>query len=190
MGEEVLWGRYETDPSRMGKERLSWIVVDKDEESVCLLCKYGIAGNSYHRKHEEVTWEDCDLRKVLNSREFTRIFSRQEKNRMLETDGDLVTLLTVKQALEYFTTDDERTMCITEAARRRGVNVDRLSHEDVWFNRSYSYSWWWLRGAPGEKAITAPIIDLEGQVCPAVRPVNKPSGANRPVIRVRLCVSR
>ena len=105
---------------------------------------------------------------------------------MLETDGDLVTLLTVKQALEYFTTDDERTMCITEAARRRGVNVDRLSHEDVWFNRSYSYSWWWLRGAPGEKAITAPIIDLEGQVCPAVRLVNKPSGAIRPVIRVRL----
>ena len=186
VGDEAFWGRYETDPSRIGKERLSWIVVDKDEESVSLLCKFGIAGSSYHRKHEEVTWEDCDLRKVLNSGEFTRIFSRQEKNRMLETDGDLVTLLTVKQALEYFTTDDERTMCITEAARRRGVNVDRLSHEDVWFNRSYSYSWWWLRGAPGEKAITAPIIDLEGQVCPAVRPVNKPSGAIRPVIRVRL----
>ena len=105
---------------------------------------------------------------------------------MLETDGDLVTLLTAQQALEYFQTDEERTMSITEAAKKQGVNADRLSHEEVWFDQNYSYSWWWLRGSPGEKAITAPIIDLDGRLCPAVRPVNKPSGAIRPVIRVRV----
>ena len=186
VGDEVLWGHYETDTSKMGKERMSWLVVDRDDEAVWLLSKYGIAGNSYHRKHEEVTWEDCDLRKILNSEEYTGIFSRQEKSRMLETDGDLVTLLTAQQALEYFQTDEERAMSITKAAKKQGVNADRLSHEKVWFDQNYSYSWWWLRGSPGEKAITAPIIDLDGRLCPAVRPVNKPSGAIRPVIRVRV----
>jgi hypothetical protein len=174
------------DTSKMGKEHVPWIVVDKDDESVLLLSRYGIAGNSYHRKHKEVTWEDSDLRKVLNSEEYTGIFSRQEKGRMLETDGDLVTLLTAEQALEYLPTDEDRTMSITEAAKKQGVNVDRLSHEVVWFDQNYSYSWWWLRGALGEKAITAPIIDLEGRLCPALRPVNKPSGAIRPAIRVRI----
>ena len=186
VGDEVLWGHFEMDTSKMGKEHVPWIVVDKDDESVLLLSRYGIAGNSYHRKHEEVTWEDSDLRKVLNSEEYTGIFSRQEKEQMLETDGDLVTLLTAEQALEYFPTDEDRTMSITEAAKKQGVNVDRLSHEVVWFDQNYSYSWWWLRGASGEKAITAPIIDLEGRLCPALRPVNKPSGAIRPAIRVRI----
>ena len=186
VGDEVLWGHFEMDTSKMGKEHVPWIVVDKDDESVLLLSRYGIAGNSYHRKHEEVTWEDSDLRKVLNSEEYTGIFSRQEKEQMLETDGDLVTLLTAEQALEYFPTDEDRTMSITEAAKKQGVNVDRLSHEVVWFDQNYSYSWWWLRGASGEKAITAPIIDLEGRLCPALRPVNKPSGAIRPAIRVRV----
>ena len=186
VGDEVLWGHFEMDTSKMGKEHMPWIVVDKDDESVLLLSRYGIAGNSYHRKHKEVTWEDSDLRKVLNSEEYNGIFSRQEKEQMLETDGDLVTLLTAEQALEYFPTDEDRTMSITEAAKRQGVNVDRLSHEVVWFDQNYSYSWWWLRGAPGEKAITAPIIDLEGKLCPALRPVNKPSGAIRPAIRVRI----
>ena len=103
---------------------------------------------------------------------------------MLETDGDLVTLLTAEQALEYFPTDEDRTMSITEAAKKQGVNVDRLSHEVVWFDQNYSYSWWWLRGAPGQEAVTAPIVEMDGSIRMAERAVNKPKGAIRPMVWV------
>ena len=51
-GDEVLWGRYETDPSKFGKERLTWIVIENEPGRIRLLSKFGIAGGYYHQKHE------------------------------------------------------------------------------------------------------------------------------------------
>ncbi len=186
VNDHVLWGRYETDPSTFGKERLSWIVLAKDNNRICLLTEEGIAGNSYHRKHEAVSWEHCDLRRLLNSDSFLDTFSKYERNCLVTTDGDLVSLLTVKQAKKYFSDDEDRTISITQAAMQKGTNADRLSHRKVWYDKKYSYSWWWLRGESGEQAVTAPIVDLDGTICPDTKAVNKPSGAIRPVIWVQI----
>ncbi len=184
VGEEVLWGRWETDPGRPGKERLSWTVIAKEPGRVCLLSRFGIAGSYYHRKHEAVSWEESDLRKRMNSEEYTRMFSSYEMKSLLEEDGDYLTLLTVEQLMDLYPLQQDRVLAVTEAARRQGTNADRLSHYEIWFDQMYCYSWWWLRGAPAEKSITAPIVNMDGSVSMTKKPVNKPSGAVRPVLWV------
>ena len=184
VGDEVLWGRWETDPGRPGKERLSWTVIAKEPGGVCLLSRFGIAGSYYHRKHEAVSWEESDLRKRMNSEEYTRMFSSYEMKCLLKKDGDYLTLLTVEQLMDLYPLQQDRVLAVTEAARRQGTNADRLSHYEIWFDQMYCYSWWWLRGAPGEKSITAPIVNMDGSVSMTKKPVNKPSGAVRPVLWV------
>ena len=184
VSDEVLWGRYETDTSAIGRERLEWIVIGREGEKVCLLTKYGIAGGYYHQKHTEVSWEDSDLRARLNSGEFTGMFSRYEMRHILEEDGDIVSLLPADRAAEVFATDEERIMSITAAAEKQGVNADRVSHDKVWFDRLYCSSWWWLRGEPGQEAVTAPIVEMDGSIRMAERAVNKPRGAVRPMVWV------
>ena len=184
VGDEVLWGRWETDPGRPGKERLSWTVIAKEPGRVCLLSRFGIAGSYYHRKHEAVSWEESDLRKRMNSEEYTRMFSSYEMKSLLEEDGDYLTLLTVEQLMDLYPLQQDRVLAVTEAARRQGTNADRLSHYEIWFDQMYCYSWWWLRGAPAEKSITAPIVNMDGSVSMTKKPVNKPSGAVRPVLWV------
>ena len=168
VGEEVLWGRWETDPGRPGKERLSWTVIAKEPGRVCLLSRFGIAGSYYHRKHEAVSWEESDLRKRMNSEEYTRMFSSYEMKSLLEEDGDYLTLLTVEQLMDLYPLQQDRVLAVTEAARRQGTNADRLSHYEM----------------PGEKSITAPIVNMDGSVSMTKKPVNKPSGAVRPVLWV------
>ena len=185
-GDEVLWGRYETDPSKFGKERLTWIVIENEPGRIRLLSKFGIAGGYYHQKHEAVSWEDCDLRARLNSEEFTGIFSSHEKKHLLPVEGDLLSLLTVGEVEELFPLQQDRLCAITESAKKSGVNSDRLSHYEVWFDKQYCYSWWWLRGASGEVSITAPIVEMDGLIRLSEKPVNKPSGAIRPVIWVEV----
>ena len=186
VGDEVCWGRFETNPSHPGREKLTWIVVEKNEDSVRLLCRDGIAGSWYHQKHAPVSWQDSDLRAFLKSGLFENMFIPYEKSRMLTDDGDLITLLTVQQAMQYFRTDDDRRLAITEAARAQGTNVGRLAQSHDNYRSGYQCSWWWLKGSPALQDITAPIVTAQGKVETGKKYVNKPGGAIRPVIRVKL----
>ena len=181
-GSEVLWGRFKTDPSGLGRQRLGWIVIAKDKEKVCLVTREGIDAGCYYQKHQSVSWEESDLRKRLNSEAFLNAFSKYEKQKLLLVEDDYVTLLTVKQAMEAFPSQAERVLCVTPEAVRRGANADPVTHHSVWYGKGYCYSWWWLRGEKNQKSVTAPIVDLEGNVLTDRKVVNKPDGAIRPVL--------
>ena len=190
VGDSVLFGRYETDPSKAGTEQLAWTVIQKDADRLCLLSMFGIAPGAYHKKHEAVTWEDCDLRRRLNSDEFPDMFSRQEKEILVPADSgtgqDLITLLSIHELEDAFPAKKERVCASTQSAVRQGVNADRLSHYDVWFDQQYCYSWWWLKQEEGQSSVTAPIVDMDGSVLKDQKPVNKPGGAIRPVVWVQV----
>ena len=186
VGDEVLWGRYETDPKRPGKERLTWIVVRREADRVCLLCRSGIAGSSYHHKHEEIDWESSDLRSWLNSKQFTSIFSRYEAPAVIPENGDRITLPDVADAMEFFSNDNERELAITPAAQLSGTNINTLSKHHEWDLKGYRSSWWWLRGDAGQKKVTAPIVTVDGTIELSEKAVNKPNGAVRPMIWIRL----
>ena len=181
-GDEVLWGQYETDQIRPGKERLKWIVLRKDGSEVLLITKEGIAGSSYHRRHEAVSWEKCGLKEMLDSEMFPGMFTRYEKEAM---EGG-ITLLTAVEARKYFNTDQDRELTVTAAARSGGTNTNSPSKHHYWDMKGYRTSWWWLRGEDGVEMITAPIVTVDGTIEEDTKYVNKPGGAIRPVIRLHI----
>ncbi len=186
VGDRVLWGRFETDPGHLGKERLCWIVINKEEDFITLLAEKGIAGGVYHHKHQEISWENCDLRKHLNSDVFTGMFSKYEAADIVPQNGDILSLLTVDEAESFFDSDKDRELAITEKARRDGTNTNVMSYHNYWGVKGYSSSWWWLRGETGRSDICAPIVTVDGTISQEEKAVNKPNGAIRPVIRVKM----
>ena len=184
VGDIVYWGRDDTDYDHFGEERLTWIVIRRTEGAICLLSEKGLSGSPYHQKHEAVTWEDSDLRALLQSEAFTDMFSKDEAAVMQKKDGDLITLLTAAEAGEFFETDLSRELAITQAAEASGTNINTLSQDNYWGMKGYHSSWWWLKGKPGQKEIYAPIVTVDGIISEKEKEVNRPNGAIRPVIWV------
>ncbi len=182
VGDEVYWGHFNTDNTIPGKERLTWIVIEREGDEICLLTKEGIAGSYYNQKHEPVTWEDSDLRALLNSKEMLDSFSRYEKQNLLEKDGDILTLITEEQAESVFSSDEERVLFITEVAQDKGTNTNNLSKANNWDYKDRKSSWWWLKGSDDEPDIYAPIVTVDGVIVEGSKAVNKPAGAIRPVL--------
>ena len=181
VGEEVLWGHFETD-GKPGKERLAWIVVARSGDNVCLLAKEGIGGYWYNQKYEAVSWENSDIRRYLNSYEYMSMFSKYELPDVESRDDDYISLLTADEAQRFFSSDEERQLNITEEARLHNTNVNTLSKVNEWDMKGYRSSWWWLRGNKGEASIYAPVVTVDGNVATTEKEVNRTGGAIRPVI--------
>ena len=70
--------------------------------------------------------------------------------------------------------------------RPPGVNTNRYVKNSQGDQKGYDSSWWWLRGTNEEGEMTAPIVDYDGEILLDTKYVNKPKGAIRPVIWVKL----
>lgn len=186
VGDVVKFGHYNTKINNPGKERLTWEVVKRQDDRLCLMCEYGIAGSYYNQHHQEITWEDSDIRKLINSKEFTGSFSGKEADIILQNDGDMLTLLTPEEAEEIFENDEARQIAITDVAARNGVNINTPSKVNNWDMKGYRSSWWWLRGENTTPCITAPIVTVDGTIVMDEKVVNKPGGAIRPVVWILL----
>lgn len=183
VGDEVKWGRFDMD-GIPGRERWSWIVVKKDGNKVMLLSKQGVDGECYNHKHMAVTWMESDLRKMLHSKTFIKSFSSGEFKNIVNTNGDVITLLTPEEAAEVFDTDEKRQLSVTELAMMKGTNTNVMSKYNYWDMKDYRSSWWWLKGAEEAPDIYAPIVTVDGEISVAEKEVNRPNGAIRPVIWV------
>ncbi len=186
VGDIVYFGHYDMKASIPGKERVTWIVEKIDGNKICLLAEYGIAGCWYNQKHQEVTWENSDIREYLNSEEFTDMFSDKEAELVTTQNGDILSLLTVDEAKEFFDSDEDRQIMITDVAEKNGVNINTPSKANSWDMKGYRSSWWWLKGDNQDGSITAPIVTVDGTIDIDKKVVNKPSGAIRPVIWITL----
>ena len=183
VGDEVSWGRFETDAERPGKETLTWIVVKREGDNVCLLTKQGIDGYWYNQNHEAVSWENSDIRELINSKEYVeKMFNKYELASVVVKNDDILSLLTVDEALEYFDSDEERELSITPIAQMEGTNVNTLSKVNKWDMKGYRSSWWWLRSTKSD--IYAPVVTVDGVVLEGEKEVNRTGGAIRPVIWV------
>ena len=181
----VQFGRYDTAPGKIGKERLEWIVKKKENGMVMLVCLYGIDGSSYNHKYEQVSWQESDLYQLMNNEMYESIFSNSEKEHIVDNPetNEKLSLLSVNEAQELFSDDVSRQLGLTDYAIQNGVNVNSASKINEWDYKDYRSSWWWLKG---EKDITAPIVTPEGQIETDQKYVNKPNGAIRPVVWVRI----
>ncbi len=96
----------------------SWTILDKTDDSALLIKNRALGNVTFHDTLENVTWENCSLRKYLNT-DFMKTFSNEEKqnillsqvtmkdNNMYHIDGgndtnDKVFLLSSEEAEQYY----------------------------------------------------------------------------------------
>ena len=159
IGDTVLFGTYEQDGNTSnGKEAIEWIILDKDKESVILLTKFALDCIPFGDKITS-PWETCSLRAWLNgdfiSDSFTSAESeailvsevsnaRDQGCRTFKSEGaadtyDKVYLLSFKELVEYYPTEESRKCLPTQYAINQGALSDTEG----------KYCKWWLR-SPGE----------------------------------------
>ena len=188
VGDYVEFGRY---PQNNGKEPIEWLVLEVNYREALLVSRHGLDCKQYHYEHVSMTWENCDLRKWLNSKFLKAAFSEEEQqriklsevanddNRQYGTRGgnntrDRVFCLSLTEAVRYFKYDGERKCRPTACARYQGA----------WVADSNGCCWWWLR-SPGYYQASASCVDTYGalyyRLC-----VNSDIYAVRPALRLIL----
>ncbi len=182
IGDYVIFGAYEQDNDLSnGKEEIEWLVLDKQDNKLLVISKFGLDCQQYNLSLGGVTWERCDLRKWLNDNFINAAFTADEKaviptvtveaheNPEYDTGAgnatqDKVFLLSIPEADEYF-----------RYRARRCAPTAYADYRGTW--TWSSRCGWWLR-SPGRYGIHAAIVDSDGNFdfadtvsdCYAVRP--------------------
>ncbi|MCR5808949.1 MAG: DUF6273 domain-containing protein [Clostridiales bacterium] len=175
-GDTYTFGAYEQDNiEENGKEPIEWIVLDKDDLKVLLISKYALDCQPYSMAYSAVTWETSYLRLWLNGPFLKEAFSSGERSLIINTlvtadknpeystfpgeeTTDKVFLLSIKEANEYFSTNEARNCVATDYALACGALTG-----DSYISRDRARFWWWLR-SPGYGYDLAAVVDQEGYV--------------------------
>ena len=194
IGDSVTFGHYEQDnDTSNGPEPIEWLVLDTNGVTATLISKYGLDDVPFSEDWDDTVglWHVCDLRNWLNQDFINAAFSEAERSQLVRTSvtadknpnystppgedsEDLVFLLSITQAKQYFTSTRDRAVLATPYAISRGVYLE-----------SDGSCWWWLR-TPGYTEGAVALIDNDGSInydgCGAL----SDRGAVRPVIVLQL----
>ena len=203
IGETVIFGSYEqdNDPDN-GPEPIEWTVLDHQDGRTLLLSRYALDGMWYNAESIDTTWENCSLRRWLNTDFYNAAFDDTEKDQIVQVtnenpDGtafweeigrevsssvggndtqDNVFLLSLYEAQEYLgLSEDGSSDCICTAT--------------AYANSQGTYSaggkcWWWLRSPGGDQCRAALINDYGKALSEFVYHEDKQALAVRPAIWV------
>ena len=186
-GDIIKFGDYPQD-SNGSKSPIEWLVLDVKGNEALLISRYGLDCKRYHYKNDNITWEDCDLRKWLNSDFLKSAFSNEESERILVSElrndinpkygthggndtKDRIFCLSIAEAEQYFSSDKDRQCRPTAYARKQGAYV----------NNDCCY--WWLR-SPGSHRRDATYVDADGALLLSGRSVDFDGLAVWPALRI------
>ena len=166
IGDTLLLGEYEQngDPAD-GKEKIEWIVLDRQETKLLLISRYALDCAPYNGELKYATWESCSLRSWLNGEFLSESFSEEEKGRIVPaavrnpdnalwgTRGgnetvDSVFLLSIDEAYGYFASEEELACEATPYAYARGAARTEQGNCQ-----------WWLRSPGFDELFAANVID-------------------------------
>lgn len=87
--EYVTLGTYEQDGNEdTGKEPIEWLVLKQDDEKMLVVSKYGLDYMKYPDDYSSnISWENCSLRKSLNSDFINNSFSSEEQKNIILTQN-------------------------------------------------------------------------------------------------------
>ena len=175
IGSITTFGTFEGKP-------LEWIIISKTTSMMTLLAKDIICCMEYNEEHENITWEECTLRKWLNG-EFYNFFSNKEKNRIIKTR--------VKNKDTNF--DVDRKSAIPDNAKHHilgGNDTDDYVYllsideaKSLTTDILKTTDWWWLR-TPGCSQDNVALVDDGGSVNSNGDWVNNELGV-RPVLNLK-----
>ena len=163
VGDCILLGKYEQNNNLAdGSEDIKWIVLEKKDNKILVISKYGLDCQPYHNERENVSWETSSLKKWLNSVFYYMAFTESEAEMISKT------LISEKEELEYDTQTqeekenklfllsieemndylDDNCVCLpTDYAIEKGVYLSK----DAKLNGK-AVCCWWLRSSADGKA--------------------------------------
>lgn len=139
IGDKIFFGKK----SRMA---LAWKVLKKLDNNALIICCNNIGFKPYHVHREKITWNDCTLRKWLNSSFLEEYFTSSEYARILNSN------VPNEDNPRYKTPGGETTI---DKAFLLSIKEAKLLLTDAEL-RSKSFGW--LR-SPGESPICAAYIN-------------------------------
>ena len=164
VGSIVTFGHYDQDNNiANGKEAIEWVVLEKNEDTVTLLSKYGLDAGPYHETYAGITWELCTLRAWLNlvflNTAFTSIEQAQIKDVVVKAEDsawygtkagndtiDKVYLLSVSEAVNLVNRVPKVARIIGSCGATQTAIANGAEKED---------SPWWLRTPGADQSIAA-----------------------------------
>lgn len=184
VGNIVTLGKYEQDGNtKNGKEKVEWIVLDKNGNKALLLSKKILDINIYHRIRKDVNWKESSIREWLNNDFYNKAFSNKEKKNILKEknvfdleyekvydwegysiEGDRVFLLSMNEVTIYLNNKnkDKRKAELTDFCFEK--LYDDLSHVYSYLKEKNIKTYhWWLRSG-GFNMASASYIYLNGVV--------------------------
>lgn len=191
VGDTVYFGSYEQDNRSSRKEDIEWQVLEIREDKALLLSRYILDAIPYNSRLRAMTWENCSLRKWLNSTFKNTAFTSAQQRSIVSvtilngrneeynipggaSTRDQIFLLSYDDATSYFRSNSDRQTVGTEYARERGLYVDEES----------GCSWWWMR-SPGKTADRAGNVFARGVPSTYGGFVNSTQGGVRPALWVK-----
>ena len=186
VGSFITYGRYFQD-SDNAKSPIEWLVLDVKGNEALLISRYALDCKKYHYGGK-TAWEDCDLRKWLNSDFLKSAFSNEESEKILVSElrnddnpeygttggndtKDRIFCLSIAEAEQYFSSNKDRQCRPTSYAREQGACVDN------------DCCYWWLR-SPGIDQRSASLVYTHGALFLSGRNVYCDYNAVRPALRI------
>ena len=163
----IKFGNYWQSNDK-NKEAIKWKVLVKENGKALLISKYALDCKPFNKSCCNITWEECTLRKWLNSEFINNAFSEEEQqiialtkndnphNPTYGTTGgntteDKVFLLSIEEANTYLT-KEERKCRPTPYAKQHNA-----------WSSEHNICYWWLR-SPGSYRDSAAYANDNGGV--------------------------
>jgi len=176
--------------------KYNWRVLDVQNGRALILSDRIIERREYHGKRESITWEQCDLRRYLNST-FYNSFSTEDRVRIAQTKirnpynpwfgtnggnetADKIFILSLDEVVKYF--GDSGLMRNRPGYR---IWIDDLYNSVRIAVDSDGSALWWLR-SPGGTSNFAAHVDSDGNVRVDGNIVNNFTGGVRPALWLNL----
>lgn len=183
VGQHLKFGKYEQDGDESnGKEPIEWRVLAIEDGKALLLSEKLLDFVMYHNDAEEVTWEDCSLRKWMNGKFLRTAFKYDERKKIAKskitnwdnpeygTDGgkdtiDKIFALSVEDAEMLFDFDEERVAYLTDYAlgkiqpKEVSIGYAVFDSNDFYMDSKTDAGSWWLRTPGKENYYTVRVAD-------------------------------
>ena len=189
VGDTINFGTYEQDnDASNGKENIEWSVISKKGDKILIISKYALDSQKYDdsdngipANHIPATWEKCSLRKWLNKTFLNDAFSEDEQKTIVMTKvnadknpnydsadpgnatKDKIFILSVKEAEEYYITDESRMCAPTAYAMELAFSPDLFTSDNYKTESGESTCMWWLR-SPGPNQFYATGVGYDGSI--------------------------
>lgn len=120
---------------------IEWIVLDKQDDNILVICNDTLWDKEYNATDEYVTWESCSLRYWLNNDLFFEIFSEKEQMKILNSTVITTNIDSVSDGnnIISITTEDKLFLVSEEEAIKYGntiSSIDELEYQGEWWLRT------------------------------------------------------